>query len=113
MEVSIADSLLCRRPSPRLGSPRVASAAEQSSYGVDRAMSYRLPPWIRPPLEDLELPGADHYLEPSSSTGAGLEDETAMGFEQQSTEDTPDEAYPPPEITIAGSLLLKQSRKEL
>ena len=93
----------CRRPSPRLGSPRVFSSTEQGAYGVDRAMSYMLPPWIRPPLEDSEPPSMSSYPEPSSSLGP-VEDDTAGSHGHESTDETADETHMQPGIAIAGEL---------
>ena len=100
----IKDFSFCRRPSPRLGSPRVCLPIEQGIYGVDRAMSYQLPPWIRPPLEDLEPPTTSSCLEPSSSLGAGAEDETFLGYEHRSADESIDETHIQQGIAIAGKI---------
>lgn len=65
-------------------------------------MSYRLPPWIRPPPEDIEPPSGSSYLEASSSMAAGMEEGLAVKYEQQSAYEAADETYGQPRFTIAG-----------
>lgn len=97
-----------RRPSPRLGSPRLFPKTEQGSYGVDCAMSYEMPPWIKAPPDNFHTPSQDQA---SSSQQLGmsqlLERLGSRVEEQDQGRDSMEVSCEQTDIAIAGTSSFK------